>query len=147
MHRRAFLATGVGAAAAALAGCSVVGGEGDTPAGDYDVGMTPSRFEPAAVTVAAGETVVWRNTSSHAHTVTAYADGIPAAAEYFASGGYDGERAAERGWLDGGGGGLYEGDTYEHTFAVPGEYRYFCIPHEQSGMRGVVTVTESTTTA
>lgn len=30
--------------------------------------------------------------------------------------------------------------TFEHTFAVPGTYRYFCIPHEGAKMQGTVIV-------
>ena len=30
--------------------------------------------------------------------------------------------------------------TYEVTFDEPGTYEYFCIPHEQQGMRGTVEV-------
>ena len=32
------------------------------------------------------------------------------------------------------------GQVYRHTFTVPGEYRYFCIPHEDMGMVGTVIV-------
>jgi plastocyanin len=34
-------------------------------------------------------------------------------------------------------------ETFEHTFDVPGTYRYFCIPHEGTKMYGTVIV-EST---
>lgn len=139
MNRRAFLATGVGAVTVATAGC---GARGSERSGEYDVGMTAVAFEPATLTVAPGDTVVWKNTSSHAHTVTAYQAEIPAEADYFATGGFDSQSAAEDGWLDGTRGALYEGDTFEHTFETPGEYNYFCIPHEASGMLGFVEVTE-----
>lgn len=142
MERRAFLATGGAIAAAALAGCGVAGRDGS---GDYDVGMSTDAFRPASVTVAPGDTVVWRNTSKQGHTVTAYEDEIPPAADYFASGGFDSQAAAEDGWVGGAEGRLSQGDTYGHTFEVPGTYNYFCIPHETVGMAGVVTVSESTT--
>jgi plastocyanin len=32
------------------------------------------------------------------------------------------------------------GNTYQHTFTVPGTYRYFCQPHESNGMVGEVVV-------
>jgi len=101
-----------------------------------------SRFDPDTVTVGPGDTVVWKNTSSHAHTVTAYEDAVPEAADFFASGGFETQDAAEQGWVDGTEGAFYEGETFEHTFEVAGEYNYFCIPHEASGMVGVVEVTE-----
>jgi plastocyanin len=134
MDRRAFLVT-AGTAATALAGC---GGRASQP--DYDVGMSTDSFRPERVTVTVGDPVVWHNTSSHAHTVTAYGDPIPDGADYFASGGYESESAARDGWDSGAGGALYSGDTYEHTFAVPGEYRYFCIPHLRANMIGTVVV-------
>jgi len=143
MDRRAFLTAGAGVAAAALAGCAVGSdGPGGASGGDYDVGMTASRFDPDTVTVGPGDTVVWKNTSSHAHTVTAYEDAVPEAADFFASGGFETQDAAEQGWVDGTEGAFYEGETFEHTFEVAGEYNYFCIPHEASGMVGVVEVTE-----
>jgi len=145
MDRRAFLATGLGTVATtALAGCSV-GGSSGTPT-EYDVGMTAADFTPGAITVNVGETVVWRNTSSHAHTVTAYEEGIPDAADFFASGGFESQSAAENGWTSGTQGSIAADGEYQHTFEVPGEYGYYCIPHEPSGMVGSVTVVESTTT-
>ncbi len=36
-----------------------------------------------------------------------------------------------------------QGDTFTHTFAEPGEYRYKCTPHAAVGMKGVVIVEES----
>lgn len=33
-----------------------------------------------------------------------------------------------------------QGETFTHTFAEPGEYRYECTPHTSVGMRGVVIV-------
>ncbi|MGQ3328964.1 cupredoxin domain-containing protein [Halorubrum sp. FL23] len=141
MHRRRFLrgmgAAGGVAATTALAGCSAVGGDPG-----YDVGMMASAFEPTEVTVAVGDTVVWENTSARGHTVTAYEGAIPDAAEYFASGGYDGEMAAREAWADEFGGRLENGDRYSHTFEVAGRYDYVCIPHEAGGMVGTVLVEE-----
>ncbi|MFB6207109.1 MAG: plastocyanin/azurin family copper-binding protein [Haloglomus sp.] len=141
MRRRAFLA-GAGAATAALAGCL---GPGRSTDAEYDVGMSTSRFRPTEYAVAPGTTVRWYNTSQSSHTVTAYADGIPAEAAYFASGGHDSEAAAREAWNSSRGGSLAPGDSYEHTFEVPGTYEYFCIPHEPAGMIGVVEVTEDAT--
>lgn len=137
MERRRFLAAVGTATSASLAGCGGATGRGD----DYDVGMTAAAFRPYELTVSVGEEVVWENTSTRGHTVTAYADGIPDDAEYFASGGYDSEEAAREAWFDRDGA-LASGDTYRHTFEVPGRYEYFCVPHEQAGMTGVVVVEE-----
>jgi plastocyanin len=141
MRRRAFLAT-LGASTA-VAGCLGTGSTGG--AGDYDVGMSVSRFKPAEFTVPVGTTVVWRNTSKSTHTVTAYADGIPEDATYFASGDFDSEEAAREAWRQDSGGGITQGRTFEHTFRTPGSHNYVCIPHEPNGMVGTVAVTDDAT--
>lgn len=142
MDRRTFLATGTAVAATALAGC---GAQASRGSGDYDVGMSNVDFLPSKVTVAPGTTVVWKNTSSSQHTVTAYGSLIPDEADYFASGGFESQQAAQQGWLQGEGG-IVQNETYEHTFEVPGTYRYFCVPHETAGMKGRVVVSENATT-
>jgi plastocyanin len=68
-------------------------------------------FEPAEVTVAAGDTVTWVHDGRISHTVTG--DG-------FASGT------------------LAAGDTFETTFEEPGSFGYVCDFH--GSMRGAVTV-------
>ncbi|MFH5799037.1 plastocyanin/azurin family copper-binding protein [Haladaptatus sp. CMAA 1911] len=145
MNRRAFLAGVVGATSATLAGCSSVmnmgSGSGSTSGDDFDIGMSAMAFHPTKFEVKAGTTVVWKNTGMRRHSVTAYEDGIPDDADYFASGGYDTERAARDAWTQGKGA-VDQGRTYEHTFTVPGNYAYFCIPHEKAGMSGVVVVKE-----
>ncbi|GAA0513141.1 Plastocyanin [Halorubrum aquaticum] len=137
MYRRRFLeragAAGVAVGSSlALAGCL---------ADQYDVGMTATGFVPEEVTVEVGESVVWENTSVRGHTVTAYEDAIPEAAEYFASGGFESEAAAREAWSDFGGR-LENGDRFSHTFSVPGRYDYVCLPHETGGMVGAVIVEE-----
>ena len=87
-------------------------------------------FEPRRVTIGQGETVLWKNTSDIMHTVTANPElaqdpshvALPKDAETFNSGN------------------LQPGETFRHTFQVPGEYQYFCIPHEALGMVGTVVV-------
>ena len=138
MHRRRFLASLGASGAVALAGCSASGSDGGD---DYDVGMTAVAFQPPDVTVSVGETVRWKNTSSRAHTVTAYESSLPEGAAFFASGGYETESAAREAWRDLEGS-ITSGESYEHTFEVAGTYEYFCIPHEQAGMVGTVTVEE-----
>ena len=98
------------------------------------------QFEPESLTVTAGETVTFVNEDAEQHTVTAYEDSIPDGAEYFASGGAADEQAARED-LDGAL--IAQGDSFEVTFEEPGTYEYFCIPHEQSGMRGTIEVEES----
>ena len=94
-------------------------------------------FEPKTATIESGETVTWTNESDIQHTVTAYEDEIPDEAAYFASGGFESERAARNRVTEGL---IAPGENYEHTFDHPGTYGYFCIPHESSGMVGTVRV-------
>lgn len=140
MHRRRVLRA-VGTAATAttisLAGC--IGGDDE---GEYDVGMTANAFAPEEITVSAGESVVWRNTSARTHTVTAYEDAIPEAADYWATGGYDDETTARDAWWEERGGALENSDEFSRTFEEPGRYDYVCIPHEEGGMIGSVVVEE-----
>ena len=139
MNRRAFLGSVAVATSLGVAGCLAGGTSGS---GDYDVGMSSTRFEPERLEVTAGETVVWRNTNSRAHTVTAYESRLPEGAAYFASGGFDSEQAARDAFLDSFGGAIATRDTFEHTFDVPGQYDYVCVPHERGGMVGSVVVEE-----
>jgi plastocyanin len=137
MDRRTYLRTAGLIGATTVAGCLDSRAAGD---GDFDVGMSTVAFKPERVTVAVGETVVWRNTSKQGHTVTAYEAGVPDGGEYFASGGYADESAARDAWVSGFGGRLNQGDTFDHRFDVAGEYPYFCIPHETEEMVGTVVV-------
>jgi len=135
MHRRAFLATG---AAALTGGCLSALGGGN----DYDIGMSSQAFDPQTIEVEVGTEVVWRNTNSRGHTVTAYEAGIPDGAAYFATGGFDTEDAAREAWRDDGSGNIYGGETFSYTVEVAGTYDYFCIPHESGGMVGRINVIE-----
>ncbi|PSQ06522.1 halocyanin [Halobacteriales archaeon QS_6_71_20] len=139
MDRRRFLAAAGAGVSAALAGCSAM--LPSSGADDHDVGMTAQAFRPYEISVAVGDTVVWENTSTRAHSVTAYADRIPDDAAYFATGGYDSEAAAREAW-NGSDGAITSGERFTHTFESPGDYTYFCIPHEGAGMVGVVRVEE-----
>ncbi len=94
------------------------------------VGMSDMGFLPRTIEINAGETVVWRNSSEVTHNVVAdpgravYAIDVklPSGANPFGSGF------------------LQPGQSFTHTFTVPGIYRYVCTLHETSGMKGVVIV-------
>lgn len=153
MNRRTFLRT-AGASSlvsVGLAGCTTRAGPSDGTASDETlVEMTPDdAFEPVELTVSPGETVVWKTVGylgvdalTADHTATAYEDGIPDDAAYFASGDFSSEQAARDGYASGDEGGVDGGDTYEYTFDVPGRYEYFCIPHE-AHMTGVIVVEDN----
>lgn len=152
---RGFLRTAGGATAvgivggtptAAPAGAQTDGNEsggGTKPAGrsqaagEKTVDMTDSlEFTPAVITVPPppGTTVVWKTVGSTGHTVTAYGDKIPKDATYFASGGFNSEQAARRGFQNGKGV-IEGGETYKDSVETTGKYDYFCIPHESAGMK------------
>lgn len=133
--RRRFLAAVGTTATTGLAGCL-----GLFTSDAYDIGMTAVAFRPATVTVPVGSTVVWKNTSSRSHTVTAYEGSLPDGAAFFATGGYDGETAAREAWNSEGEGIITTNETFEHTFETPGDYRYVCLPHETSAMVGTIKV-------
>ncbi|EMA50875.1 MULTISPECIES: plastocyanin/azurin family copper-binding protein [Halococcus] len=138
MNRRAFLGAAAGVTAV-FAGCT---GQ-SRQEGDDEIGMSSSAFlQPENFEPRVGEAVVWRNTGSRTHTVTAYESGIPDGATFFASGGFESTKAARDAWLQRGGGGIASGETFEVTFEVPGTYNYFCIPHERGGMVAQFTVVE-----
>lgn len=97
-------------------------------------------FEPATLTISVGDSVMWRNTESEPHTITAYDDSIPPEGRYFSSGGFDSEEEARKEVAAG----LIEaGDALSVGFEVPGTYEYFCIPHEDQGMKGTIIVEEA----
>lgn len=111
-------------------------GGNDDPA----VGMSDDHaFEPATVSVSAGTEVVFTNDSDEAHTVTAYEDSLPDDAGYFSSGNLSSEAKARDEVAQAL---IPPGADYSVTLEAPGTYRYFCIPHEQDGMKGEIVVEE-----
>lgn len=135
MRRRVFLGS---VATISVAGCIDFVGSDNLE--DGDIGMSSDSFRPEEFHTTVGETVTWVNTSSKAHTVTAFDQHIPDEAEYFASGDFESQSAAEDAWFDNFGGRMDRGDTFEHTFEVPGEYEYYCIPHIAAHMVGRIIV-------
>ncbi len=135
--RRRFLAAVGTTTTVGLAGCVDL-----FAASEYDVGMTATEFLPETLTVPVGTTVVWENTSSRAHTVTAVDSSIPEGAAFFATGGYANTQEAVEAWDDESGGRMDSEERFEHTFEIPGTYDYICIPHVASDMVGTVVVEE-----
>lgn len=76
----------------------------------------PYVFDPPAIRVDTGTTVVWEWTGEAGHSVTHE----------------DGEFDIEV--LQG------KGKTFEHTFDEAGQYRYFCKPHKSIDMKGALVV-------
>ncbi|WP_436923497.1 DUF5059 domain-containing protein [Halosimplex amylolyticum] len=113
--------------------------EGVPDDADHVVDMEAVAFAPAELTVSKGDTVAWTHAAGEPHSVTAVGDGIPDASEYWASGDFDTEDAAQHGWEEGNGA-VQSGQSFVHTFETTGTHEYYCIPHEAAGMTGSVTV-------
>ena len=127
-RREALLAMGVGALAACVSDRPT---EPDGEEGTI-VDMTDQlTFDPVSVTIRAGETVTFKNSSAFAHTAT----GDPSKANDPSHVRLPAGAAA---WDSGA---IGAGGQFNQRFDVVGEYRYFCIPHESQGMLGTVTVT------
>ena len=90
------------------------GGGGGGGGGGASVTMKGIAFNPAEVTIKAGDTVTWTNEDSVGHDVT----------------GDD--------FKSGDAGGIGQGDTFEHTFDTAGTFDYVCTVHP--GMEGSVKV-------
>jgi plastocyanin len=98
----------------------------------FTVNMTDAnRFEPAELTVPKGATVTWTNTGQVVHTVTDDPSKALNKSDAVLPGGAPP-------WDSGN---IAGGASYSRTFDVPGQYTYFCIPHESLGMVGHITVT------
>ena len=96
-------------------------------------------FEPSVAAVDAGAEITFTNEGDEPHSVTAYQDSVPAGADFFSSGGFNTEEAAR----DNVGDTLIApGDAFTLTLDEPGTYKYFCIPHEDHGMKGEIQVGE-----
>ena len=96
------------------------------------VNMTDAnQYQPTTITVARGATVTWMNTGQTPHTVT---DDPTKAASPSDSTLPSGAQPWDSGLVNG-------GASFTHTFDTPGQYTYFCIPHESLGMIARITVT------
>jgi plastocyanin len=90
----------------------------------------PPSFQPSQVTIKVGDTVKWENvgnsvhhaTSDPAHAIKPDDVANPSGAKPFDSGF------------------LPPGQSFTHTFTVPGTYKYVCAAHEMSGMSGEILV-------
>jgi plastocyanin len=88
------------------------------------------KFSPVSVTVHAGDAVRWLNASRSVYTVTTDFKkakdpkdvSLPINAEPFDSGE------------------ILPGGSWTCQFTLPGQYKYFCIQHEEQGMVGEVIV-------
>ncbi len=104
----------------ALMGCLVVAGcsgsDGSAEAGDSEVTIALSRFDPKQITVDAGGVVRFVNTDPFAHTVT----------------------ATDESTVEFDSGDMGEDDVFEVAFDEPGTFSFFCEIHPT--MRGEIVV-------
>jgi len=80
-------------------------------------------FNPSELTIAAGDTVIWQNTSG-THNVDGNQETFPSNPESFGN-------DVGSGW------------TYKHVFDKSGTYNYQCDPHANLGMTGKVIVEDN----
>jgi len=101
-----------------------------------NVDIQDNQFVPATLTVHVGDTVVWTDTGSNPHSVTAD------------DGSFDSSPAGcGGGIIPATTGCLRKGQTFSHTFNGAGTFTYRCKIHGAAGMLGAITVTEVPTTA
>lgn len=79
-------------------------------------------FQPAKVTIQAGDTIKWVNNKLAPHNVV------------FDSSVKNGDKLTHKGLA------FAPGESFEATFTEPGEYTYYCEPHRGAGMVGTITV-------
>ncbi len=105
--------TGFAAASAACAALALGLAATSTASSEVGVTIVSRAYQPAALTIEAGQTVTWTNRGFTPHTVTAL------------GGEFDSGR-------------LNVGESFKVTFSTPGSFAYKCEVHPS--MRGTVTV-------
>eukprot|EP00670_Eutreptiella_braarudii_P005769 CAMPEP_0174286338 /NCGR_PEP_ID=MMETSP0809-20121228/11484_1 /TAXON_ID=73025 ORGANISM="Eutreptiella gymnastica-like, Strain CCMP1594" /NCGR_SAMPLE_ID=MMETSP0809 /ASSEMBLY_ACC=CAM_ASM_000658 /LENGTH=239 /DNA_ID=CAMNT_0015382365 /DNA_START=44 /DNA_END=763 /DNA_ORIENTATION=- len=83
-------------------------------------------FVPSSVTISAGESVTWTNNAGFPHNIVFDEDEIPE--------GVNAAALSHEDYLNA------KGDQVSTTFNTPGEYSYYCEPHQGAGMQGKVIV-------
>jgi plastocyanin len=83
-------------------------------------------FVPNSITVKSGEKIDFVNNAGFPHNVVFDEDGIP--------GGVSADAISHEDYLNA------PGQTVSNTFDTPGEYNYYCEPHQGAGMQGKIIV-------
>ena len=98
---------------------------------------TTYKFEPADITIKAGDNVKWTMVSGGPHNVAFDPAEINAAAKPQLMANMDNQLSELSGPMLQG-----AGETYEISFAnvPPGKYNYHCTPHLAMNMKGTITV-------
>ena len=107
----------------------------------HDVNMvlegSTYKFDPAELTIKAGDVVNFHNKSGGPHNVSFWADSIPGGAADVLKGSMPDQMAPLEGPL------LTEQDAvYKVSFAgaPKGDYKFYCLPHLALGMHGKISV-------
>ncbi|MEO0432292.1 MAG: plastocyanin [Cyanobacteria bacterium J06656_5] len=128
---RALRAMGALLVTAALVFAGTVFNAAPAYATNYEVKMGSDAgllaFEPATITIKAGDTVTWVNNKMAPHNVIFDAAQVP--------GGKDVADSLSQEQLT-----FSPGESYSSTFSESGEYSYFCAPHRGAGMVGKIIV-------
>ena len=90
-------------------------------------------FDPHHLTIRVGDTVTWVTVGAIPHTSTCDPEKATNPEEHVQL--PEGAATWDSGTVN-------QGEEFRHTFEVPGEYTYFCIPHEAAGMVASLTVEE-----
>jgi plastocyanin len=131
-------------AAAALAPAAVITARAEAaapPPAVHEVKMildgTSARFEPANLTIRAGDRIRFTTVSGGPHNVAFDPEKVAAPARTRLSAAMAGQIQPLSGTLM-----MNAGDSYTISFAgIPaGRYEYFCMPHAGMNMKGVITV-------
>ena len=107
----------------------------------HDVNMvlegSTYKFDPAELSIKAGDVVNFHNKSGGPHNVSFWADSIPAGGADVLKGAMPDQMAPLEGPL------LTEQDAvYKVSFASApaGDYKFYCLPHLALGMKGKISV-------
>jgi plastocyanin len=90
----------------------------------------PLAFQPSLIKIKVGQRIEWENVGNEVHHATS----DPSLAIKPT------EVTNPPGAVPFDSGFLRPGETFTHTFTVPGEYRYTCVVHEAKGMVGTIVV-------
>jgi plastocyanin len=88
------------------------------------------QFSPRDISIRAGESILWKNSSSETHTVTADPAKVASKENVVLPPGVKPFSSGE----------LRPGKTWRQTFNTPGTYKYVCMMHERDAMTGTITV-------
>ena len=115
-----------------------------TPAGTgktHDVNMvlegSQYKYDPATLTIKAGDVVRWHNKSGGPHNVSFWSDSVPSGAAAVLQKNMPNQMAPLQSPLE-----TEQDAVYEVSFAgaPKGEYKYYCLPHLALGMKAKLTV-------